>query len=179
MNPKAIEKARQRVDRAQAAWDTMIAAGAAKDRPNVDVAVQRAAWTDFLLAANGAYSMLLAGAKGDPASVNRLSRYIQRRKDDPILAYLQQARNAEEHGLDDVLRPEVNISIGSAVSVTPILRLIPVTDKRSGKTYTIPTMINGMPVVSRTLTYIGGFLLGEIKQMVEDAATWPYAPQDS
>lgn len=60
----------------------------------------RTAWAHFLLAANGVYSKLQQGAKGSSQSEQWFAQKLAERKADPLLQYIHQARNAEEHSVE-------------------------------------------------------------------------------
>jgi hypothetical protein len=103
MDPKALAAAKVRLKRAQkavAALDTAIA-----------LADMHSAWWTFLLAADGIYSKLEQGAKGNGKSEPWFGKVKHLRKTDPLLCYIHQARNSERHGIDD--------SSFTAVTATP------------------------------------------------------------
>ena len=56
------------------------------------------AWTNFLVAASGIYAKLEQGSKGNNKSTDWFNKKKNERKNDPMLQYLHQARNADEHG---------------------------------------------------------------------------------
>lgn len=96
MDPKAIVKAREKLDRLRAASLIM--------KNSVNIHQVNSAWIDFLMASGAFYSTLEQGAK-----VNSKSRYWfgtmkHKRKKDPLLKYLLAARNSEEHGLEQVTK---------------------------------------------------------------------------
>ena len=62
------------------------------------------AWTDFLIALNSVHSMLEQGAKVSERSKGWYANRKGERKGDPLLAYLHQARNADEHGIEAVTK---------------------------------------------------------------------------
>jgi hypothetical protein len=87
----ALFQAQQRLERARAAVARL---------ENFDSHVgAEAAWSDFLLAANGIYAKLEQGAKGCPKSYAWFGERRAERRNDELLQYLHQARNADEHGL--------------------------------------------------------------------------------
>ena len=61
------------------------------------------AWMTFLLAANGVHSSLEQGAKSNPQSRQWFGQKKNERRRDPLLQYLHQARNADEHGLEPII----------------------------------------------------------------------------
>ena len=74
-------------------------------RPNssaTNYADFEAAWTDFLVSTNAIYTILEVGAKGSPQSRQWFGRKKIERRNDPLLQYLHQARNADEHGMAPV-----------------------------------------------------------------------------
>lgn len=60
------------------------------------------AWTDFLLASNSVYSVLEQSVKGHTKAEEWFGRKKHERRIDPLLAYLHQARNTDEHGIEPV-----------------------------------------------------------------------------
>jgi len=79
------------------------------------------AWTDFLVALNGAHTILEQGAKESPQSRQWYGgKKVERRKD-PLLGYLHQARNADEHGLEPIAELKSgSIEIGPSASGAPV-----------------------------------------------------------
>ena len=91
MDRNALAQARSRLNKA--------IAYAAAMKANTDINAVMEAWGDFLIAAGAVYSKLEQGAKGHPASEPWFGAKKAQRKADPLLAYLHQARNVEEHGI--------------------------------------------------------------------------------
>lgn len=90
MDKRKYRSAVERYERAKAAADRVTKT---LDLPELDTA-----WWTFILAAAGVYSQLEQGAKGSPKSAQWFAEVKAERKRDPMLQYLHQARNAEEHG---------------------------------------------------------------------------------
>jgi hypothetical protein len=65
------------------------------------------AWTNFLVAASGVYAKLEQGSKVNNKSTDWFNRKKNERRNDPMLQYLHQARNADEHGLLRVARNDL------------------------------------------------------------------------
>lgn len=59
-------------------------------------------WTNFLLAANSIFSILEKGAKDNPQSRQWYGGKKKEGKLDPLIRYINQARNADEHGIEPV-----------------------------------------------------------------------------
>jgi len=87
----ALFQAQQRLERARSAVERL------KELES-HVAAE-AAWSDFLLAANGVYAKLEQGSKGCSQSYTWFGKKRGERKQDELLQYLHQARNADEHGV--------------------------------------------------------------------------------
>ena len=164
MNPAAIDKAKQRLDKSKSA----IASLEAKPRDRGEAA---ALWTDFLLAHNSVFSCLEQGAKTESRSRQWFGKKKRERREDPLLQYLHQARNADEHGIAPIARfqpPTARILEGTGnpetikdirvsadtikiqyddtngnvphIRITsPAVYLVPVTDERYGMTFDPPT----------------------------------------
>jgi hypothetical protein len=95
MKKIAVEKAHNRVERATAAFDRI----AHSD----NFASFAEAWTDFLLAANSVFSILEKGAKESPHSRQWYGGKKKQGRDDELVRYMAQARNADEHGIEPVV----------------------------------------------------------------------------
>jgi hypothetical protein len=88
----AIERAREKFDLARN--------HAAELRStSKDYRTVRDNWTGFLIASNRVFTLLEQGSKSSPESVRWFAKHRELRKSDPLLSYLHQARNADEHGL--------------------------------------------------------------------------------
>ena len=61
-------------------------------------------WFALLVAMHSAFEILTRSAKGNNKSYRWASQLISDRKRDPLLQYLWQARNANEHGIEHVVR---------------------------------------------------------------------------
>ena len=60
------------------------------------------AWSAFLTSTNRIYTKLLMGARPNAKSRQWAGNKKQERKNDPLLQYLHQARNSDEHGIAPV-----------------------------------------------------------------------------
>jgi len=67
-------------------------------------------WYVMLTSSKNIYTVLEQGAKGSPQSMQWLGAKKQIRKDDPLLQYMFEARNDDEHGLGSALalKPELH-----------------------------------------------------------------------
>ena len=92
----------------QAAKDCLQRAEAAATRMDVaeSFASLEQAWTDFLIMANRVYTKLEQGAKGYPQSFGWFGLKKHERRKDPLLKYVKNARDADEHGLNPVTERE-------------------------------------------------------------------------
>jgi hypothetical protein len=91
MKPNAIVIAKGRL---------RVADGALSDLKNANSYDQFFdAWFIFLTAWKGIYTVLEQGAKPLPQSMQWFGEKAKERRSDPLLQYLFQARNVEEHGL--------------------------------------------------------------------------------
>lgn len=59
-------------------------------------------WYTFLVAAKNVYTVLEQGAKTTPQSRQWFGSKNQQRKNDPLLRYVTEARNDDEHGLEPI-----------------------------------------------------------------------------
>jgi hypothetical protein len=94
MNKTAVEGARSCLDRAKAAVTAMEYADSFDKMED--------AWTDFLVMGNRVYTRLEQGSKTDGKSVAWFGRKKHERRKDPLLRYIKNARDADEHGLEKV-----------------------------------------------------------------------------
>lgn len=96
MNALALFKARQRLEKAR---DSLTRVQTAWDHKTF-----RFAWTDFLHAANSVFTILEQGARANPQSRQWFGGKKNFRRKDPLLSYMHQARNSDEHGIEDITR---------------------------------------------------------------------------
>jgi hypothetical protein len=94
MQKVAIDKANDRLASAKARLKDL------KSSKDYDTA--RRQWYDFLLCTNAVFSVLEQGTKGFDKSRNWFGKKKHERKNDPLLCYLQHARNADEHNVPSV-----------------------------------------------------------------------------
>lgn len=97
MHQRAIEKARSKLARSIAIHGEM--------ERSPSLADVRIAWPDFLINANGVFSALEQGAKDSEPSKRWFGGVSKFRRSDPLLQYLHQARNSEEHSLEEQTYP--------------------------------------------------------------------------
>jgi len=62
------------------------------------------AWSDFLMAAGSIYSKFEQASKRNGVAAAWYGRVKHERKTDTLLSYIHHARNADEHGLEDITR---------------------------------------------------------------------------
>jgi hypothetical protein len=96
MNKLAVQKAQNRLRLAE------------KQIPKLEAAASHqefaGEWYFFLIAAKNVYTALEQGSKVNAESLRWYGAKKRERRDDPLLQYLFQARNDDEHGLNDVTR---------------------------------------------------------------------------
>jgi hypothetical protein len=95
MKLEAITKVKMRLQRAATALEAIRNATTLQELEPV--------WTDYLSAHNSIFTILEQGAKSEPKSRQWFGAKKQFRKKDPLLNYLHQARNADEHGIPSVI----------------------------------------------------------------------------
>lgn len=96
MNPIGVGKAQSRLDKASV---LLAEATAARDHPAFV-----AKWTDFLIALNAVPVILDHSAKGSAKSQAWAQKRCLGKPKDPLVQYLKQARNVEEHGLEETVQ---------------------------------------------------------------------------
>lgn len=109
MDKSAVEKAKSRLRVAQKALAELKASTAFDDFSDC--------WYVVLTASKNIYTVLEQGAKISPQSRQWFGAKKQERKDDPLLQYMFEARNDDEHGL------------GSAIALMPERHEIGVADE--------------------------------------------------
>ena len=110
MHPNAISKARLRLEKARECID-----GLRKARNHGDFS---SLWVDVLIALNGVPNLLQEGAKRYPQSRQWYGGKKKFGRNDPLLSYMYQARNAEEHGLSEVIKHQTTALVAD-LSLTP------------------------------------------------------------
>jgi len=91
MDRTAIAAARNCLERAKEGVSSMKRADSLEK--------MEAAWTDFLVMANRVYVKLEQGAKNGNTSEPWFERKKHARRSDPLLSYIKNARDTDEHGL--------------------------------------------------------------------------------
>lgn len=99
MNRKAVEAARIEFNRARDNIEALAALTPAKDFEEVQTR-----WAAFLSAADRMFNKLKEGANASPQSKHWYGTKVHQRRNDPLLCYLQHARNADEHTLEVVTK---------------------------------------------------------------------------
>jgi len=183
MKPEAIAQATQRLGKACAALESFGRTNSPRDMASH--------WADFLIAVSGVYSKLEQGAKKDALSNPWFGRKKHERKNDPLMSYLHQARNSEEHGLHQVtsvagsevkLGPGAKAAIytdGHSFTVSNVegevtvpqdrIKLVPVYDDRSGKWFEVPRMHMGVPIDNVSPGVIGSLALSYLVDLLNEA----------
>lgn len=96
MDPRALEKARSRLRNIDKAIRELDAGGTFEAFTD--------AWFSFLTAYKSIYTALEQGAKVSPQSRQWFGSKSSERRADELLQYLYQARNDEEHGLENATK---------------------------------------------------------------------------
>lgn len=135
-----VEKARKRLALAR---QHLAAIQAARSYPEFEDA-----WYQFLVAANSADAILEATSIKDNISQPWFGGKIRQRKKDPLLNYMHQARNSDEHGIESVTE-HVPGSIGiSAIGGSLHIRQLTFTEH--GIVGDFDTSNGGTPVFKHT-----------------------------
>ena len=156
------------------------------------------AWYLFLTAAKNVYTILQQGSKTTPQSRQWFGGKKQERKTEPLLQYLFQARDDDEHGLanvtehvpgemsltlpqsrDPVVIKHLSVQNGRIeyegshplhVNVTPsTARLAPVCG-RGPVIYSPPTTFRGKQLTDVSPVAVGRIALDYLKDLIEGAA---------
>jgi hypothetical protein len=103
-----LEKARSRLSDAFRAFESL---KSAQDWNELS-----SAWTRLLVAVNATYVILGSSAKGNAKSEGWYSKVVGQQRSDELLSYMMHARNANEHGIAEVLQLKPpGMSVGSDV----------------------------------------------------------------
>lgn len=116
MDPAAVAKAKLRLAKVERCVKQIV-----EDQESY--AAFHEPWADFLLALAGIYTALEQGAKVKPQSRQWFGEKKRLRREDELLRYLHQARNAEEHGIAPVSNlepPRVELVAGDRSMVRGI-----------------------------------------------------------
>lgn len=190
MKQLAVDKARGRLAKAEAALERV--------KGSKDFAEFEAAWIDLLFALNGVPGSLEQGAKDNPKSRQWYGGRKKEARTDPLLAYLRQARNAEEHGIEPIairhpgglridagarpafrFMPDANSKLGIRLQpiispgITPIPshpELVAVRDDRFAQTFDPPTSHLGTTLSDTQPVAIGYLGLRYYAALIEEAA---------
>ena len=157
------------------------------------------AWTDFLIALNAVPVILDASAKGNAASQKWAVQNHLGKPSDPLIQYLRQARNAEEHGLEATSRyVESSFAFGIGQNISggtlivkgnhiqstlktdngaplkveirgPHSELVPIVDGRFGTVFPVPTTHLGKAIKDQSPANIGLLGLTYFDGILEEA----------
>lgn len=93
MKREGITKAEERLRTCREARSAFASAKSPKEL--------QSAWLQFLIASNSFFEILKAGARSNPRAKQWIYGTVEKqRREDPLLKYVHQARNTEEHGID-------------------------------------------------------------------------------
>jgi hypothetical protein len=101
MNRKAVEAARIEFNRARDNIEAL-----ATRKPATDFEEIQTRWAAFLSAADRMFNKLKEGAQASPQGKHWYGTKVHQRRTNPMLCYLQHARNADEHTLEVVTRSQ-------------------------------------------------------------------------
>jgi hypothetical protein len=101
------------------------------------------AWTNFLIAAAGVYGKLEKGVDAAGPSKGWFDKIKNQRSTDPLLRYMEQARNADEHGIEPVAKRNPG---GMGIGGRGAIRLGGVIGGPSGKMNLRATSLDGQPI---------------------------------
>ena len=151
-------------------------------------------WYVFLVSAKNIYTVLKQGAKITPQCRQWFGARNQERLSDPLLRYITEARNDDEHGLEPMVDQYGNTYIGNGTAVKIIgtnnafapklraldkkpiaieevaahIKLIPVRD-RSKSTFDPPSSHLGQPVVDQSPLNVARLMLAYLIGLVKGA----------
>lgn len=183
LDPRTIKKCLHRLAKAKEALYRCRSAHSESDFVN--------SYGEFLIYTGAILHALEAGSKFTPQGMQWYGAKRRFGKNDELLMYMFQARNQEEHDVDDVseLRPG-QFQIGGPAIKNPDARtegisvggqlliqftqghrsLVPITDKRFKQTFPVPTSHLGKPLNTTDPVKIGEIYAAYLEQLVADAA---------
>jgi hypothetical protein len=180
MKSQAINQAREKLRKAQHAVGAL--RGAATYVQASD------AWADFLVPANTVFQKLKRGAVGYGRSEGWFNRVLQERRGDPLLSYVQHARNVDEHGIEPIskvlpggfrggvivaeadglrIRPSEPGGPASITLFPPRLVLVAVVDR--GVRYDVPTAHLGVRLVDPSPLVVAELAQAYLERLIEAA----------
>jgi hypothetical protein len=190
MKSEAITEARIRLRRAEAAVLDLQKQGFNFDQ-------QEDAWWTFLLAADQIYEKLKNGARNDSRSAPWFGKVEHTRRKDPLLLYIHQARNSDQHGLapstrrtkmtmvavygceviydDDGNTLEIRAVAGApmkAQAVPPEIKLVTVHDNLHGDSFDPPTAHLGAPLWDSSPAAIATVALAHLATLIDKAESF-------
>lgn len=188
MDKAAIERSKASLATAEATLPTINLAQSLKEFD--------AAWAQFLMSTSRIYTQLEQGAKINNKSIGWFAKKKGERRADPLLYYMWFARNAEEHGLDDVTAKEsgsiritagptgsVGINLpagkpieivhlrgaGSSVEVEPGSVKLTSVKARDGEIIVPPTSHKGQQLSDNSPFAVANLFLAYVKAMLQEA----------
>ncbi|MDF2368309.1 hypothetical protein [Sneathiella sp.] len=193
MHPKAVEDAKIRFRHAKGFLELM-----SSDK-SFEFKNFEEAWIQFLGAINTIFSKLEQGSKINQKSKSWYDGVKHQRRKDPLLSYLRQARNSEEHTLEgssdktgftahtnrkdvkivrsgkkdnhiEVVVPE-NVKKGDELFTIrgPGIYLIDVIDGRSGKLFQVPKEHLGQSIENTTPLEVASKALMYMENLISEA----------
>jgi hypothetical protein len=184
MNSEAIHKAARKLESIRRAVEAM---KYSKDPINIEEA-----WEIFVNATGSFYSALEQGAKENDKSKAWFGRKKHERKSDPLLRYLHQARNADEHGIKRITdRTNSHITLKQGASATlrsdgkkwdviqqdgdiefpnDVVRLVRVHDDRFHDWYDPPSQHLGRELSDLSPAAVAGLAFDHLGQVLSEAA---------
>lgn len=191
MNTNGLNQAKSALAKCTSAFDTL-----ERSKKLDDVA---SAWSDFLLSSARVYTKLKAGTKGHGISEAWFGRITKERKDDPLLQYIHQARNTDEHSIEEIAErrlPSLEFTFGPGMitetidetgkifirienldkspakgSFTPPrFILLKVKNTRYGDIFHPPKEHLGAPLKTGSPREVASLALAYLERVVEDAS---------
>jgi hypothetical protein len=184
MHPIALTQAADRLNQAS---EAVAAMGDTKDPARIELH-----WIQFLVAANTFYSKLERGSKDSGKSAAWYGRKKHERRTDELFKYLHHARNADEHGIEQITqRASSFMTLGPGAEATLIsdgksswtvhdvkgeigypqdlVRLFRVHDRKHGNSFDPPTRHLGQALTDLTPIAVATVALGYLQNMLMEA----------
>ncbi|WP_375209476.1 hypothetical protein [Hyphomonas jannaschiana] len=139
IHPKALEKAKSRLNIARTAIEQLPQCSSKDEFDQC--------WYTFLVAWKNVYTTLEQGSKSTAQDRQWFGAKKQERRSDPLLQYLFQARDSDEHGLEDIVELEPGgIFIGGGRPGVPQINHVRVNIDENGNSVIEAQSLNDQPL---------------------------------
>ncbi|WP_294333326.1 hypothetical protein [uncultured Sphingomonas sp.] len=176
MHPAAVVHAQRKLENAERALHNL--------RNAEDFSEIEREWSAFLMALGTIYTKLEQGSKLNNVSRGWFDQVKRERREDKLLQYLHQARNAEEHGIEDItsrnariLRQPLKLPNGKTAELRISLPAGP-EDLQLSEDGNETKLFDGLQRISSTVALVPVKNHGTIFSVPDEHLGKPFAPVD-